>query len=144
MRYSIYPMLVLMLAVFTSLNSTSLNAGAIHKWVDEKGNVHYSDAPPAKAKSENIRVQSAPSDPGKALPRLNSPDSSSQAAGNEQNVSEEQAADICASAQADLDIISTSDRIQLQTADGSVHYLSDEEVVERQASSQAQVDRFCN
>jgi hypothetical protein len=144
MRYSIYPMLVLMLAVFTSLNPTTLNAGAIHKWVDDKGNVHYSDAPPAKTKSENVRVQSAPSDPGKALPRLNSPDSSSQAAGNEQKVSEDQAANICASAKADLDVISTSDRIQVQTADGNLRYLSDEEIAERQASSQAEVDRFCS
>ena len=144
MRYSIYPMLVLMLAVFTSLNSTSLNAGAIHKWVDEKGNVHYSDAPPARAKSENVRVQSAPTNPGKALPRLNSPDASSQAAGGEQKVSEDQAANICASAKADLDVISTSDRIQVQAADGNIRYLSDEEIAERQASSQAEVDRFCN
>jgi hypothetical protein len=144
MHYSIYPMLVLTLAIFTSLNSTSLNAGAIHKWDDDKGNVHYSDAPPAKTDSQNVRVQSAPSDPGKALPRLNSPDSSSEAAQSEQKVSEEQAANICASAKGDLNVISTSDRIQLQTADGSIRYLSDEEIAERRASSQAEVDRFCN
>ena len=137
-------MLVLILAVFTSLNSTSLNAGAIHKWVDNKGNVHYGDAPPAKTKSQNVRVQSAPSDPGKALPRLNTPDPSKQAAGNEQKVSAEQASRICASAKADLDVISTSDRIKLQAADGSIRYLSDDEIAERQASSQGEVDRFCN
>ena len=144
MRYSIYPMLVMILTIFTSLNSTSLNAGAIHKWVDDNGNINYSDAPPAKTKSQNVRVQSAPSDPGKALPRLNSPDSSDAAAQIEQEVPEEQAANICASARADLNIINTSDRIQLQTADGSVRYLSEEEVAERKASSQAEVDRFCN
>ena len=142
MRYLIYPLLVLALAL-----STSLNAGAIHKWVDDNGNVHYSDSPPTKSKSENIRVQSAPSDPGKALPRLNTPDASSQAAagaGNEQEVSAERASRICASAKADLDVISNSDRIKLQTADGSVRYLSDEEIAERKATSQAEVDRFCN
>jgi hypothetical protein len=144
MRYSIYPLLILILTIFTSLSSTSLNAGAIHKWVDDKGNIHYSDAPPAKVKSQNVRVQSAPSDPGKALPRLNTPDSSDAVAQSEQEVSEEQADNICASAKSDLDIINTSNRIQLQTADGSVRYLSDEEVAERKASSQAEVDRFCN
>jgi hypothetical protein len=137
-------MLVLILAVFTSLNSTSLDAGAIHKWVDDKGNVHYGDAPPVTTSSKNVRVQSAPSDPGKALPRLNSPDSSSEAAQSEQKVSAERASKICASAKADLDVISTSDRIKLQTADGSIRYLSDEEIAERQASSQAEVDRFCS
>ena len=144
MRYSIYPLLVLILAVFTSSASTSLNAGSIHKWVDDKGNVHYGDAPPTKTSSENVRVQSAPSDPGKALPRLNDPDSSEQTAGNEQEVSEERAAQICASAKADLDVISNSARIQLQTADGNLRYLSDKEIAKRKASSKADVDRFCN
>jgi hypothetical protein len=144
MHYSIYPMLILILAIFSSLNSTSLNAAAIHKWVDDKGNVHYSDAPPAKTDSKNVRVQSAPSDPGKALPRLSSPDAPSEATQSEQKVSEERASKICASAQADLDIISTSDRIKLQGADGNIRYLSDEEIAERLASSQAEVDRFCN
>jgi len=143
MRYSIYPMLVLMLAV-----STSLNAGAIHKWVDDNGNVHYGDAPPTKTTSKSVRVQSAPSDPGKALPRLKtSTDASEQTAGGagkEEKVSVEQASKICASAKADLEIISTSNRIKLQAADGSVRYLSDEEIAERQASSQTEVDRFCN
>jgi hypothetical protein len=141
-------MLVLILAVFTSLNSTSLNAGAIHKWVDDNGNVHYGDAPPTKTDSKNVRVQSAPSDPGKALPRLKtSSDDSDQAAGgagNKQKVSAERASKICTSAQADLDIISTSDRIKLQATDGSIRYLSDDEIAERQASSQAEVDRFCS
>jgi hypothetical protein len=139
MRYLKYPMLVLILAV-----STSLGAGAIHKWVDDKGNVHYGDTPPAKTTSKNVSVQAAPSNPGKALPRLSSPESSGQSAGNEQEVSEEQASQICASARADLNIINTSNRIQLQTADGSVQYLTDSEVAERKASSQAEVDRFCN
>jgi hypothetical protein len=141
-------MLVLILAVFTSLNSTSLDAGTIHKWVDDKGNVHYGDAPPVKTDSKNVRVQSAPSDPGKALPRLKtSADASDQVtggAGKEQKVSAERASKICASAKADLDVISTSDRIKLQAADGNIRYLSDEEIAERQASSQAEVDRFCN
>ena len=148
MHHSKYPMLVLILAVFTSLSSTSLNAGAIHKWVDDNGNVHYSDTPPAKTSSQNIQVQSAPSDPGKALPRLktsaDASDQATQGASKEQKVSTEQASKICASAQADLNVISTSDLITLQTADGSIRYLSDEEIAERQTSSQAEVDRFCN
>ncbi len=137
-------MLVLVLAVFTSLNSTSLNASAIHKWVDDKGNVHYGDAPPVKTTTKNVSVQPAPSNPGKALPRLSSPEDSKQASAGEQEVSEERASKICASAQADLDIISTSTRIKLQMADGEIRYLSDAEIDERKASSQAEVDRFCN
>jgi hypothetical protein len=139
MRYLIYPILVLILAV-----STSLNAGAIHKWVDDKGNVNYGDTPPTKTTSQNVSVQSAPSDPGKALPRLSSPEDSDQAADAKQEVSVEDTSQFCASAKADLDVINTSDRIQLQAADGSLRYLSEEEIAERKASSQAEVARFCN
>jgi len=142
MRYLIYPMLVLVLAV-----SSSLNAGTIHKWVDDQGGVHYSDSPPTKTESENVRVQSAPSNPGKALPRLTSPEASdkvSTGADNQQKVSAEQASQICASARSDLDIINTSTRIKLKQADGGIRYLTDAEIAERKASSQAEVDRFCN
>jgi hypothetical protein len=139
MRYLIY----LILAI-----STSLNAGSIQKWTDENGNVHYGDAPPVKTKSEDVRVLSAPSNPGKALPRLNSSDDSDQAAGgndedNKQEVSDEQASSICASARADLDIINNSVRIKLQEPDGEVRYLNESEIAERKAASQAEVTRFC-
>ena len=44
----------------------------------------------------------------------------------------------------DLEVIATSDRIQLQTADGQIRYLDDAEVEERRAQAQAEVDQFCN
>ena len=139
MRYLIY----LILAI-----STSLNAGSIQKWTDENGNVHYGDVPPAKTKSENVRVQSAPSNPGKALPRLNSSDDSDQAADgndedNNQEGSEEQASKNCAIARSDLDIINNSIRVKLQEPDGNVRYLSESEIAERKAVAQAQVSRSC-
>jgi hypothetical protein len=139
MRYLIY----LILAI-----STSLNAGSIQKWTDENGNVHYGDVPPVTTKSENVRVQSAPSNPGKALPRLDSSDDSDQAAGgndedNKQEVSEEEASKNCASARADLDVINNSIRIKLQEPDGNVRYLNESEIAERKAAAQAQVSRFC-
>ena len=139
MRYLIY----LILAV-----STSLNAGSIQKWTDENGNVHYGDAPPVKTRSEDVRVLSAPSNPGKALPRLNSSDDSGQAANdnaaaNKQEVSDTQASNICASARADLDILNNSIRIKLQQPDGEVRYLNESEIAARRADTQAEVNRFC-
>jgi hypothetical protein len=139
MRYLIY----LILAI-----STSLTAGSIQKWTDENGNVHYGDVPPVKTKSENVRVQSAPSNPGKALPRLNSSDDSDQAAGdndedNKQEGSEEQSSNNCAVARSDLDIINNSIRVKLQEPDGNIRYLSESEIAERKAAAQAQVSRFC-
>ena len=146
MRYLIYPLVGLILAI-----STSLNAGTIQKWVDDKGNVHYGDTPPVEVKSENVPVQSAPTNPGKALPRLNQSDVEENAAGgddqaagaDDQEVSEEQASTICERARNDLDIINNSDRIQLQQPDGSSRYLYPDEIETRRNKSQADVNRFC-
>jgi hypothetical protein len=139
MRYLIYPLVGLILAI-----STSLNAGTIQKWVDDKGNVHYGDAPPVEVNSENVRVQSAPTNPGKALPRLNQSDVEENAAGgDDQEVSEEQASIVCDRARNDLNIINSSDRIQIQQPDGSSKYLDMVEIETRRRASQADVKRFC-
>jgi hypothetical protein len=139
MRYLIYPLVGLILAI-----STSLNAGTIQKWVDDKGNVHYGDAPPVEVKSENVQVQSAPSNPGKALPRLNQSDVEENAAGGEdQEAVEEQASAVCERARNDLEIINNSDRIQIQQPDGSSRYLDLDEIETQRKTSQADVNRFC-
>ena len=52
------------------MTSSSLFAGSIHKWVDDDGNIYYGDAPPFTVETELVRVLSAPSNPGRALPRL--------------------------------------------------------------------------
>jgi len=140
MRFLIYLILVV---------STSLHAGDIHKWVDENGNVHYGDTPPTATKTENINVQPAPSNPGNPLPRLSTEQASSDASPSRDNqadaetLSDEQARSICEKAQNELDIITSSDRIKLQQTDGGSRYLSDDEIAERRASAQSQVDLYC-
>ena len=140
MRYLIYLMF---------LASMTLNAGTIHKWVDEEGNVHYGDAPPVAAKTEGVRVQAAPSNPGKALPRLSTQQGSedtesgtTETAEND-NIPEDQARLACEKAQEDLKVISNSDRVKLRSADGSTRYMTTEEIEERKTQSEADVERFC-
>jgi len=125
-----------------------LQAGAIKKWVDEDGNVHYGDSPPASAKTENIRVLSAPSNPGKALPRLG--DSSSEGtagsggeAGDPSKVPADQARAACDAAQEDLRVIRSSTRIRLKSPDGSTRYMSTEEIEERKKQAEDDAKRFC-
>jgi hypothetical protein len=146
MRYLIYLTLFL---------STSLSAGSIHKWVDDDGNVHYGDAPPVSAETEGVRVQSAPSNPGKALPRLSSPDSSTTAedspasddnppaTANNDEVPADQARIACESAREDLQVIGRSSRIKLRSADGSTRYMTGEEIEERRRQADEDIKRFC-
>ena len=142
MRYLIYLALVI---------SAFANAGEIHKWVDENGNVHYGDAPPVAAKTESVWLQSAPSNPGKALPRLSpqkqsteSGDSSETTASANNDVPKDQAAIACQQAQDDLKVINRSNRIKLRSADGTTRYLSTAEITERKDLAQADIDQFCN
>jgi len=138
MRYLIY---------LTLLFSTSLFAGSIQKWVDDEGNVHYGDAPPISAKTKEVRVIGAPSDPGKALPRLSTSGSdttaSSEDSDDSSQVPEDQAKAACDNAQNDLKVIKGSNRIKLKSADGTTRYMTTEEIEERRKSSEEDVEKFC-
>ncbi len=140
MRFALIPILLL---------ACTAHAGSIHKWVDEDGNVHYGDAPPVTAKTENVRVLSAPSNPGRALPRLgdNTGDDTAggtTAAASDDTVPADQAKIACEQAQEDLAVINRSSRIKLRSADGSERFLSTEEIAERKERAEADIDRFCN
>jgi hypothetical protein len=138
MRYFIY--LILMV-------STTLSAGTIQKWVDENGNVHYGDAPPVSAKTEKVRVQSAPSNPGKKLPRLNDDNGqqggAEQTAGQNNQMTGTQAKEACERARADMLVIESNSRIRLRQPDGSTRYLTEAEIAERRAMAQEDIDNFC-
>lgn len=43
------------------LMSFSVANAEVYKWVDEDGNVHFSDSPPPKQKTEEVRIQGASS-----------------------------------------------------------------------------------
>ena len=131
--------------------SASLSAGTIHKWVDEDGNVHYGDSPPVSVTTNPVRVIGAPSDPGKALPRLGTggepeSDSTSNSAEDEPDpstVPEDQAKVACDEANKDLKAINSSKRIRLKSADGSTRYLTTEEIAERRKIAEEDVKNFC-
>lgn len=140
MRYLIY---------LTLFFSTALTAGSIQKWVDEDGNVHYGDAPPTSAQTESVHVQPAPTNPGKALPRLGNngaggEGSTTTAATEDGSVPADQAKIACDQAQEDLRVINRSSRIKLRAADGSTRYLTTEEIEERKAQAEADIESFCN
>jgi len=133
------------------LVSSSAYAGSIHKWVDEEGNTHYGDAPPASITTKELRVDVVPSDPGKALPRLGTSDPATASGGGstgsgkpDSKVPEDQAKAACEQAQGDLKIISSSPRIRLKNADGSSRYMTTEEIKARQESAEKNVKKFCN
>jgi len=132
MRYLIYLMLLV---------STSLSAGSIQKWVDENGNVHYGDAPPVETKTESVSVQSAPTNPGKTLPRLNDKQTEGNSGGKA--MTEEQSKIACDNARDDLSVLENNTRVSLKDPDGSVRPLTPTEIEERKTAAQADIAKHC-
>ena len=127
------------LALMLSLNT---HAGTIHKWVDDKGNVHYGDAPPVSTKTKQLRVDGVPSKLGKALPRLNNQEEN-EAAGAENTSSEDQARLACQQAQKDLNVINNNTQIKLKQPDGSEKFMTAEEIQQRKDNAEKDIEAFC-
>ena len=52
----------ILLALVLSLSFTGASLAELYKWVDEEGNVHYGDCPPADCKAEQIETAPGPSE----------------------------------------------------------------------------------
>ena len=137
------------------LTSGPLYAGEILKWVDEDGNIYYGDSPPLSAETEQVRVISAPSNPGRALPRLSNQGSQNKADADGTNVAsggdqgtpklpEDQAKTACKEATEDLRVIKNSSRIRLKSADGTIRYMTTEEINARRESAEKAVSLHCS
>lgn len=138
MRYLIYLLL---------FASNTLFAGTIQKWVDEDGNIFYGDTPPISTKTESVKVIGAPSNPGKALPRLSNTESSTSSTGDTeaaaQEGNQELAKEACTRAKSDLAVIGNSTRIRLKAADGKETFMTEEQISERKQRAESDVSQFC-
>jgi len=124
-------------------------AAGIQKWVDEKGNVHYGDTPPVKAKTQTITVTHPPANPGKPLPRLSdvNKDKEESTGDTQQNTQKDQtnkkAQELCEKYKANYNIIINSDIIRATEEDGSERFLSDQEVDERRKKLEENIKLYC-
>ena len=57
-------MKLLALLLAASLAMTTAAHAEVYKWVDEDGNVHFTDTPPPKQKTEEVKIHSGPSSSG--------------------------------------------------------------------------------
>lgn len=139
------------LFILITLTCLTANSAGIKKWVDENGNVFYGDTPPPSAQSQTIKTNKAPSNPGKPLPRLSTssspaaskPSDNSSQADVESTLEPEQAKEACETARKDLAVIEKSARIQLRSKDGSLRYMTKEEIATRLERSKNDIERFC-
>lgn len=137
---------LLFLALIISAQS---HAAGIKKWVDDKGQIHYGDSPPAQVQSEPIRVTRPPSDPGKPLPRFTSNQEqqtqqpAEQQKPAEPEVPKDQAEKLCEEAKSDLVKLNRSETIRVRSKDGDIRVLSAEEKEERRKATEEDIEQFC-
>ena len=127
------------LATMTALVfAASVGAGEVHRWVDDQGNVHYSENPPPDAESQQMDVRT-----GRQMPQASPEDvaapeeeeDAQAAAGTEEATEERPDADAvaearqrnCETAREALETLDQHDRVQVEE-DGERRFLSPDEV----------------
>ena len=144
MKYFNYSLVFLVASIFT----VNAQAAGIKKWTDENGRVFYGDTPPRSVQTQTIKPAKRPTNLGKPLPRLkvsDTADDKTKAAipPSPSSLEPEQAKEACDVAKKDLAVIKKSARIQLRAADGSLRYLTKDEIKQRQDRSNSDIEKFC-
>lgn len=131
-------------------------AGAVYKWVDEQGVVHYSDQKPQGVSSEELGIRAAPRPSGQSasepsrleeqvrkleeqeeLKRLREQQTSEDAAEQERRKAR------CGQARQNLEVLTNSARIKTDASEGEPRFLTPEEILEQRKVAQEIIDREC-
>ncbi len=139
--------------------ATALWAGApvqaakLYKWVDEQGNVTYSQTKPPDRESETIRLRSATLDSSGARDRLDelneraaTQQKDREFAENSATVTAERDARMtsnCEIARQNMRILKTTSRIQDKDANGEPFFLDESGIQAKIANTQRQIDNNC-
>lgn len=145
--------IVVILAIF----ACGQLSAAMYKWVDEDGNVHYtqnmppqgakvlqkSQLPQSRPSAEQPKEEVASSQEQPSQPAA--PAESQQASGTTELTpeQEEQYRQTCERLKKNLDLLMEPKRIYVTTKEGTRHYLSDQEREERILRINNQLPRYC-
>ena len=147
------------LAVCLGFLCASAHAGEIFKWVDEQGNVHYSQDPPMNKSAQpmNIKVPKTPAESEEASAQTASTAAEKPPAGDEDKAAEQKALQEaatrkreeaekknCQIAMKRLATITAGGRLYEVDENGERHYWDDQTLKAKQADAQKDVDQWCS
>ena len=143
---------VLLIANGVSPSATA----AIYKWVDENGQTVYSETPPPRG-TEAKRLKDPPqpsADPQKAMEELRERAEGFNSRREEDMKSEEQASreaerkkaqqERCKQLKANIDALSSGQRVRETTGEGERAFLNDNQIQERLKSTRQSYEKECN
>lgn len=127
---------------------------AMYKWVDEDGNVVYSDKPPLGGETVVIQKKSYGVSEEEAREQLESLSEKANALKQERDIKRDVAGQLaerdetikknCEVAHANLDLLTSQARVTLENEQGEDYFLSDADKESKTLDARANVDRYCN
>jgi len=142
-------------ALVTTLGAApSTQAAKLYKWVDEQGNVTYSEKKPPDAEAETIRLRSATLDAAGAQEKLDQLNEQAESQQKDRDFAQnaatataernERMASNCKIAQENMRILRSTSRIQDKDANGEPFFLDEAGIQAKMAQTQQQIDNNCN
>jgi len=129
-------------------------ATKLYKYVDEQGNVTYSQKKPLGQEAETIELNRATLNSSGAQERLDNLNEKAAAQDKDRDFAENSAsataerdarmASNCKIAQENMRILRTTSRIQDKDANGEPYFLDESAIQGKMAATQAQIDSNCN
>ena len=127
---------------------------AMYKWVDEEGNVSYSDQPPPDANPQEIEKKSYGISDEESQEQLEELGEKANAAKQERDINADVAAQQaernatikknCEIARQNLELLTSQSRVTLEGEDGNPYFLTDEDKQSKTLDARAGVDRYCS
>lgn len=129
-------------------------AAKLYKWVDDQGNVTYSERKPQNREAETIRLRGATLDSSGAQEKLDQLNDRANAQQQDREFAKnsasataernERMANNCKIARENMRILRTTSRIQDKDADGEAYFLDEAGIQAKMAQTQQQIENNCN
>ena len=146
-----WPLAVAVLLMMAPVEST---VARLYKWVDEYGNVTYSERKPPGQQAEEVKVRTAPVSPETAQQRLDSLKEKANSQQQNRDVAKTVAEDNQAEAEAfrknceiarqNQTVLENSARVQGKDGAGKTYYLDANEIQSRLEQAKRQIELYCN
>lgn len=134
-------------------SATPALAGKLYKWVDEEGNVTYSQVKPPDRQAERMRLPSSVVRDDGAREKLDSLTDKAGEAGKDREFEENHASAMqqrkerlkknCEIARENMRILKTSSRVQDKDADGNPYFLDETAIQSKIEATQRQIEANC-
>ncbi|MDX1512710.1 MAG: DUF4124 domain-containing protein [Gammaproteobacteria bacterium] len=125
----------------------------LYKWVDENGNVTYSERKPPDKQATEIKVRTAPVTPDQSREQLEGLKDKTDTqqkdrdyattAANEDAAAAEQLKKNCEIARQNKRVLENTSRIQGQDSQGNTYFLNEAEIAAKLEQSKKQIELYC-